>query len=560
MKKHQLLLLALLVCCCAEGQDLQNIKAQKPVSWSGSIGAAASFYSSNETFNTQPPYAWNIYGSFTGNIYGVALPFNFLVNQYGKSYSNPFTQFGVSPTYKWIRLHLGYRNMLFSPLTFEGQSFRGGGIELTPGILRFAAFTGKLNRAVNEDTSSGRYAVPQFSRKAYGVKLGIGTAERYLDFIFFKARDDSNSAKLQGKAGLRPQDNAVAGSSFRIRFLKYLVWSADAAVSGWTQDMAIEKDSSDRQYFDKLLHSNASTTVAWAGQTLLSLNIKSFGTSIGYRRVQPDFKSLGTPYMLNDIQLVSMTNNLGLAKGKFNLVTAFSKQHNNLNKKLASELHTSTGNINVNAFLSNHLSLNVNANGYKLEQREGFIKLRDSFRLDQQLYQLSLTPVYTITSAAAMNTVTANIMVGALDDNNPATDDFTANKTRAASLTFSRFINASSISLSLTGMYNRYLQGENEFTSRGITAGGGISLLKQKNLNLQGTVGYLFNNYQTAKAGGNFTFSANAGYNKARHSFALYSNYLITMPGAVMPTPDKAPYSVMTRNWAGGISYGYSFK
>src|SRR5689334_23985197 len=85
----------------SSAQDLSNLKSQKPFTWSGSIGASASFYTSTEPVYTQPPYAWNLYGNFTGNVYGVSLPVSFLVNQYGKSYTNPFTQFGVSPAYKW---------------------------------------------------------------------------------------------------------------------------------------------------------------------------------------------------------------------------------------------------------------------------------------------------------------------------------------------------------------------------------------------------------------------------------------------------------------------------
>src|SRR6476661_6161193 len=116
MTKLSLLLLLTLMHFCAKAQDLGNIKSTKPFTWQGSIGASASYYTSTEEVLTQPPYAWNLNGQFTGNLYGISLPFSFLVNQYGKSYTNPFTQFGVSPTYKWIKLHLGYRNISFSPL------------------------------------------------------------------------------------------------------------------------------------------------------------------------------------------------------------------------------------------------------------------------------------------------------------------------------------------------------------------------------------------------------------------------------------------------------------
>lgn len=562
MKKHHLLLLAAVmgICRLCHAQDLGNIKSQKPFTWQGSIGASANFYTSTEPVYTQPPYAWNVYGNFTGNLYGVALPFSFVINQYGKSYNSPFTQFGLSPTYKWAKLHLGYRNMLFSPLTFEGQSFRGAGLELNPGIFRFAAFIGKLNRAVNEDTTSGRFTLPQFSRKAYGAKIGVGSTNNYFDLIYFKAKDDSSSAKLLGKTGLRPQENSVLGSSFKVTLLKKrIVFTGDVALSALRQDLAFEKDTIGNKFLDKLLQANTSTTLPWAVQSLVSFNFTNVQTGIGYRRVHRDFKSFGTPYMLNDIVMLSLTNNLMLRKGKLNIATAIGTQHNNLAKNLSSELHTTTGNLNINSIFSPKFTVNLNATGYALHQQDGTEALKDSARLKQQVFQLSLSPVYMLAGSSGTSTFSGNLTVGGLNDKNPATRAFNKNKNVSGALTFSRYLAQKALNFSLTGMHNRFTQGDNLFTSTGFTVGAGAQLLKEKNLGLQGTVGYLFNNYQTAKAGGNVTFSFNAGYNKSRHTLNAFANYIITTPGSIAPTPDKAPYAVMTRNVAGGISYGYSF-
>lgn len=558
-----LLCICVVACIGLKAQDLGNLDKTKPFTWQGSVGASFNFYTSTEKIYTQPPYAWNVYGNFTGTLYGVSLPVSFLVNQYGKSYSNPFTQFGISPTYKWAKLHLGYRNILFSPLTFEGQSFRGAGIELTPGILRFAAFAGRLNKSVNEDTSSGRLTMPQYSRKGYGMKIGVGNASNYFDLIYFNAKDDSGSVQLLTKGGtIRPQENAVIGSSFKITLLKKISFTTDMALSGLTQDMALEKDSSEStsasRFFDKILTANGSTTVAWAGQSLLSFNLSKFQATIGYRRVQPDFKSLGTPYMLNDVEVISLANNFSLSKGKLNIATSIGKQHNNLNKKLASELQTTTGNININNIFSPAFSLNINGAGYGLRQEDGFMKLNDSFRLKQQVLQLSASPVYLITASSGNTSISGNFTIGGLFDNNPATKEFNDNRNFSASITGARYFTQRSLNLSLTALHNRFLQGTNEYTSTGLTAGAGTQLGKDKNLSLQGTAGYLFNNYESAKMGGNVTFSFNAGYQAGKQSLQAFTNYLITTPGNVLD-PLKAPYAVSTKNFAGGIAYTYSF-
>src|SRR5690242_3196568 len=162
-----------------------GITKSNPFTIRGSVGASANFYHSNETFYSQPSFSWNVNGNFVAKINAVTLPFSFIANQYGSSHQGTYFQFGISPTYKWAVLHLGYRYIPFSPLTFGGQTFQGIGIELNPKQFRFAAFYGRLNKAFNEDTVQGQFRLPQYSRKGYGFKIGVGNASSYFDLIYF---------------------------------------------------------------------------------------------------------------------------------------------------------------------------------------------------------------------------------------------------------------------------------------------------------------------------------------------------------------------------------------
>src|SRR5205085_4322201 len=110
-------------------------------------------------------------------------------------------------------------------------------------FFRFAAFYGKLNRKVNEDTTSGRYMLPQFSRKAAGVKIGVGNTANYFDLIWFHAKDDSASASIINKSGYRPQENTVLGSSFKITLKKKIIFNTDIAISGLAQDLSLASAS-----------------------------------------------------------------------------------------------------------------------------------------------------------------------------------------------------------------------------------------------------------------------------------------------------------------------------
>ncbi|MEP7374153.1 MAG: hypothetical protein ABI675_12235 [Chitinophagaceae bacterium] len=548
------------------GQDLGTIGKQKPFTITGSTGGSTNFYHSNEPVATRPVFSWNLYGNFTPTVYGIALPFSFVINQYSKSYAQPFAQFGLSPTYKWIKLHLGYRSMQFSPVTFDGQSFRGVGFELTPKLFRFGVFYGKLNRKINEDTTSGRYMLPQFSRVAYGVKIGVGNSSNYFDLIYFHAKDDSASAKVISKANYRPQENTVLGSSFKVTIIKKIIFNTDFAISGLTQDISLPAATSDSantvllKLMGKFVATNGSTVANWAGQSTLQFLLNNYTTTLGYRRVQPDFKSLGTPYMLNDIELINWMNNFSLSKGKLNITTAISGQHNNLNKKLTTEMNTLTGNLNINAMLSQRFNLNVNYSGYSLRQKDGTLQLKDSTRLHQDIHQFSLTPSYTIINTSKSHTISGNVNYMLLDDKNPATSAFTNSNNLSGSLNYTLGLVKQSSSFTLSGLVSQYNQDTNYYRTYGATLSSSAQVLKNKQLGLQGSAGYLFNQSSYGSAQGNLTFSGNIGYRLKHHSFNAFANYIYTPYNPINNIIYKnVPQAVATKNLAGGLSYNYSF-
>jgi hypothetical protein len=540
----------------------------------GNISSSANFYTSNESIYTRPSYSWNLNGNLLGKIGNISIPLNFVVNQYDKSNAPAFAQVGLSPNYKWATLHLGYRYMSFSPLIFEGQSFKGVGLELNPKLFRFAAFHGKLNRAINEDTSRNNYRVPQFSRTAYGIKVGYGNSSRFIDLVYFHAKDDSSSTTvLRNKVFYRPQENAVVGTSFRLTMMSKLILTGDLAVSGLVQDLGSLNKSLDssrnglKKFIKNFLPTNETTTASYGGQSSLVYFSRSFSSNFGYRRVAPNFKSMGTPYMLNDIELVSWANNFSLAKGKVSFSSNLSQQHNNLDKNLQSELKTQVGNFNVNTILGQHLNLNVNYSGYNLKQKEGRSSIPDSFRLseavllNQKISQVNISPGYNITKNDLIHYISGNINLSYLRDKNAATARFSNSDNFSSSINYTLSFIKKSVSIYLNSLYTRYKQDVNTYTSYGPTFGTSAQLLKNKNLNVQGNIGCFFNRYNSNKRLRNMSYSLNSGYQAKHHSFGVYANYIYTQPNnAIIDAINKTyPYAVATKNLAGGVSYNYTF-
>ena len=557
-----------------QAQENGIIVKKNPLTVIGNIGTSANFYTSNEPVDTRPSYSWNINGNLLGKINQVSIPLSFVVNQYSKSNASAFIQAGLSPTYKWAILHLGYRYMSLSPLTFEGQSFKGVGIELNPKLFRFAAFYGKLNRAVNEDTSRNNYKIPQFSRIAYGLKVGYGNTSRFIDLIYFHAKDDSSSTSiLSNKIFYRPQENSVVGTSLKYTLFKKLILTGDLAISGLIQDLGSKNkilDSANgglKKFIKHFLPSNETMVASYATQSSLMFFTRNFSSNFGYRRVEPNFKSLGTPYMLNDIVLISWGNNFSLAKGKLNFSSNLSQQHNNLDKKLITELTTQVGNFNINAILGQHFNLNFNYSGYNLKQKDGndftidSLRINDTVRLNQRISQYSISPGYNITKNNKIHYISANINLSYLKDKNGHTSPFTSSNNFSSSLNYTLALINKSCSFSLNALYTKYKQASNTYRSYGPTFGTSAQLLKNKNLNIQGNIGCFFNRYNTNDRQRNMSYSLNTGYNAKHHSFSLYANYIYTQPNnSIIDAINKTyPYAVATKNLAGGVSYNYSF-
>ena len=133
----------------AYSQDLSTIKNEKPFAISGRIDARTIMYSSSGIDGRRSPFTYILSGAPTLSFYGITVPITFTISEQERNFSQPFNQIGLSPTYKWLTLHGGYRNVRFSPYTLAGHTVLGGGAELRPGKWEIGFMTGRLNRSTS---------------------------------------------------------------------------------------------------------------------------------------------------------------------------------------------------------------------------------------------------------------------------------------------------------------------------------------------------------------------------------------------------------------------------
>src|SRR5690606_27639904 len=136
-------------------------------------------------------------------------PFSFSLSNQNSSFQQPFNQYGLHPTYKWITAHLGWASMNFSPYTLNGHLFLGAGVETTPtDKWSISGMYGRLQKAVVPDTTAGVLAA--YQRMGFGLKASYGTGADHVDIILFRAKDDAASIPNIDLAGeVLPEENLV---------------------------------------------------------------------------------------------------------------------------------------------------------------------------------------------------------------------------------------------------------------------------------------------------------------------------------------------------------------
>jgi len=393
-------------------QDLGQLGQQPPVRLSSGFTVQSNHYSVDNIPYRRQPHNWNISGTPVLHVYGISIPFSFYWSNQQMDFQQPFNQFGISPRYKWATLHLGHSSVRFSEYTLAGRRFLGAGTELNPGNLRFGFVYGRFQKAVEQDTII--HSTPKgylqgetggaFERRGYAAKLGVSSGTNYLDFIFMHVADDTNSlAQPLSLETLNPEKNTVVGVKHRFE-VDGAFWESDGAISFYTRDVfAEELDTSGLSTNLKKIYqgldARLTTQLLYAFNTQVGYDGQHIRTSLRFRHVSRDFKTMGAYYFQTDVQEFALQLGVNLFEHRLHLRGNVGTQRNNLSRD---RLHTTTRLITslyTGAQLHNRLRLDVTYSNFGITQAPQIPGLSDSLRIDQVQQSLQVSTNYRIPSA-----------------------------------------------------------------------------------------------------------------------------------------------------------------
>ena len=422
MKKLLFLFLVLILYNQAKSQDVEHVFdrfKKKAFKFTGDVSANQVFYTANGIDNRRSPYTYYLMGNLNAALYGWNFPFSFSFSDQQTEYQTPpfqtFNRFGVAPYYKWVKLYAGYSNMVFSPYTFNGYTFLGGGAEITPGIFTFSAFYGRLNKAFEEDTAKNIETV--YKRMAYGFKTGIKKDDLFADFMFFRASDDSSSLHNPiSNQEITPGENLVVGIKAGKTFIKTIKLEAEYASSAYTRDVRTQEQHEGVPAFYSnmkgLFTPRVSSQYYDAFKTALNYIGSGYGLGVGYERIDPGYQTMGAYYFNNDLENITMNANTSLFKKKMQVAVNVGLERNNLDQDKISTMKKTVGSVNLNYSPSAKWNVAASYSNFS-----SFTNIRSNFETINQVDPLK--PIDTLNFTQLSQSANANIsyVIGDVQNN-----------------------------------------------------------------------------------------------------------------------------------------------
>lgn len=532
-------------------QDSSKVKKTKWVGLTGNITLRTGFYQAYGIQQRQDNFQYLVQSNLNFSFFNnqVNAPFSAFVSQQNQGFLQPFNQYGVSPTYKNVTLHLGYRNITYNKYTLGGHNFLGAGVDYKIKKVRVSAMYGRFRKEIADERGQNIFTGgASYRRMGYGTMIGYGTRKNHIDFILFKASDDPSEVDLTTlDSTIRREENFAVGVNLRRQLHEKVTFTAHYGLSAYSADL--QSAQSDAQRFRVynnvpfLFTPRTSSSYKGAGDASIRFKNKNYNLSLDYEYIAPGYRTLGAFFFQDDIE--NITLGAGWNRNKWSLNVRGGTQRNNLDNAKETTNRRFISSVNGNWRLGKKTSLGANYSNFSAfstaVQRIGTDSL-DFFQVTHNA-TIFMNHVLDSTSSFSLNASHQNAFAR-------TADDITSNETQFYALTgnYNKRLPALDLVITTSLNYNFIYSAFDETT----TLGPSIGLTKlwfKKKLQTQ-----LTNSYQT--------ISSSSNGNGAFYTVFFRSSYNLTAKQAIGLDTRYNTRSSSTINfseWQGFISYTFNF-
>ena len=540
--KYTLSIIAVLLTISLSAQDLSSLgikdslsayqKIKKGTTVHGSLGTSFTAYNGWGGTARRDPYNYSLSGNFSVRTMDLELPFSFYITNQNSDFRQPFNQFGVSPTYKKVTGHLGYRSLSWSSFSLAGHTFLGVGVEANPGIFRLGFVYGRFRQAIEPGDKDG--LVPSYKRLGYAFKVGVGDEKGFIDFIMLKGKDETNSVSaLIDSSSVTPAENLVFALVGQRKLTKEISVNFEVARSAYTEDIrsnTTETNSAASGIYSSLGDVfTPKTSSSYNNAYLFTLNFtpKKVKTALKYRRVEGTFKTMGSYFFNNDLEDITVNLGTSFFKSKVTFSGSFGVQRNNLKETELTQTLRTIGSANVFWMASKKLNFGLNFSNYTSTLSAVRDVLSDSIEFYQVTNNYNLTSNYLFGKEGVDQSLSLNVgyqLANARSEYNVSDITTTFNN---VNLNYRYQRKSSTWGFNAGVNYTQINSVGNELINVGPTLGVKKSLLDKKvKLSLANTVLQQVVNGDSQTLVDIIKFGANYKPRK-KHTFGLVGNYLI---------------------------------
>ncbi len=360
----------------ASAQDVEAVIKAPILTTNGGVSLSQiSNYIPGDTTGRADPYVYYMAGNINFSMFSVVnvpMSFAFTNNQMNSNASLPFNRFSIAPSYKWIKLYMGYSSMTFSPYTLVGHEIFGGGVELTfENGLKLSAIYGRLQKEVRPDTMNIQ---PVYRRLGGGFKIEHSSKFADVSFNVFKAKDVPNSNFYStSDSVLTPKDNISSSIVLNLKMIDRLKLNVEYAISAVNSDIS-KKDSLPRVFRDNFVEQNGDLSIHHAIKAGISQTSVIGVIGASFERVSPNYNTFGAYYFMNDYQNITANFSTSIKTWLNFAIDAGYQRDNLVNQKLNSSKRFILS-TNASSMITKRLNVGVSYSNV-----QSYIHIKDEYK------------------------------------------------------------------------------------------------------------------------------------------------------------------------------------
>src|SRR5690606_35449409 len=191
---------------------------------------------------------------------------------------------------------------------------------------------------------------PSFKRMGYGFKAGYGDGKNFADVILFRVKDEVNSIRyIPEDEGILPEENLVLSIGGGKTLWNTILVKAEFSTSAITRDLRAPAANHSHilSKAGPLFNSKISSSYYKAFKTSVNYQQEGYAVGVGYERIDPQYRTLGSYYFNNDLENITVNGAVALLKGRMNVAANVGTQRDNLDDSKVSTMRRIVSAVNV---------------------------------------------------------------------------------------------------------------------------------------------------------------------------------------------------------------------